>query len=323
MPPDAGSLVDTHAHFVTADYVAAAQAAGSEVPDQMSAWPTWSAAEHLALMDECGVARSVLSISSPGVYFGNTDDATDLARAVNETASSLQREHPQRFGFFASLPLPDVDAAVREAVRALDALGAAGFCLMSNTGGMYLGDRSIEPLWRLLHDREAVVFVHPTAPPNAEQVSPTRPYPMLEFIFDEARTVADLLFADVLERHPGIRFVISHSGGALPVLMERMDLFYGNADVAGRADRAGKLQTLLSQLWFDCAGTPLPHALPALVAAVGTERLLFGSDYCFTRPKVVAQHARRLNEDEVPWLDLMTTAGERLFQQHLSSGDRE
>ena len=316
MPSTPGDLVDTHAHFVTAEYVAAAQAAGMSVPDQMPAWPTWSAEEHLALMDECGIARSILSISSPGVYFNSTDDAIDLSRTVNDAASSVQREHPQRFGFFASLPLPDVEAAMSEAVRALDRLGAAGFCLMSNTGGVYLGDPSLEPLWRLLDERQAVVFIHPTAPPNADTVSPSRPYPMIEFIFDEARTVVDLLFADVLERHRGIRFVISHSGGALPVLMERIDLFYGNADVAGRDDRAGKLQTLMSSLWFDCAGTPLPRALPALVSAVGRERILFGSDYCFTSPQVVARHVRGLHQDEPPWLNTMATASRRLLRQH-------
>ncbi len=306
-------LIDTHAHFVTAEYVAAAQAAGFDVPDQMPAWPTWSPNEHLALMDTCGIDRSILSISSPGVYFGDIDDAIDLARNVNDSASSIQREHPTRFGFFAALPLPDVDAALVEAVRALDRLDAAGFCLMSNVGGLYLGHSSLEPLWQLLAERQAVVFIHPTAPPNVREVSPSRPFPMIEFIFDEARTVVDLLFADVLTRHPDIHFVISHSGGAIPVLMERIDLFYGNTAVAGTPDRTGRLPALLSGLWFDCAGTPLPHALPALSKAVGRERLLFGSDYCFTSPAGVTEHVRQLGADAQPWLESMVSAGQRLL----------
>lgn len=309
------ALVDTHAHFVFDEYVTAAERAGHLVPDRMPGWPTWSAEEHLALMDEAGVARAVLSLSSPGVCFGTAGETVALARAVNEFAAAQVRAHPGRFGFFASLPLPYVDDAVTEAGHALDALGAEGFCLMSNTDGVYLGDERYERLWALLDERRAIVFVHPTAPPNAGQVSPVRPYPMIEFVFDEARTVTDLLFAGVLRRFPGIRFIVSHSGGALPVLLERIDLFFSDPGLGGDAARAGTIRELVSGLWFDCAGTPLPFGLPALARVVGRERLLFGTDYCFTRPPAVARHVAALAGDpaEGRWLDLMAENAGRLF----------
>ncbi|WP_113702937.1 amidohydrolase family protein [Nonomuraea lactucae] len=308
-------LVDTHAHFVFDEYVAAARRAGHLVPDRMPAWPEWSAAEHIALMDEVGVARAVLSLSSPGVRFGPANETAGLARQVNEFAAAQVRAHPSRFGFFASLPLPDVDAAVAEAKFALDALGAEGFCVMSNADGVYLGDERYERLWALLDERCAIVFVHPTAPPDAERLSFDRPYPMLEFVFDEARTVTDLLFAGVLGRFPEIRFVVSHSGGALPVLLERIDLFFSGPELGGDPARAGTIHDLVARLWFDCAGTPLPFGLPALARVVGHERLLYGSDYCFTRPSEVARQMAALAGDpsEPSWLDLMAAHAGRLL----------
>ncbi|MEV5409741.1 amidohydrolase family protein [Thermopolyspora sp. NPDC052614] len=308
-------LVDTHAHFLFDEYVTAAQQAGHVVPDRMPGWPTWSAEEHIALMDEAGVERAVLSLSSPGVTFGGPGERAALARAVNEFGAAQVKAHPARFGFFASLPMPYADEAVEEARHALDVLGASGFCLMSNANGVYLGDERFERLWALLDEREAVVFIHPTAPANAELVSPDRPYPMIEFIFDEARTVVDLLFADVLTRFPRIRFVISHSGGALPVLLERIDLFFSTPAMGGDASRDGRIRELVGGLWFDCAGTPLPFGLPALARVVGHERLLYGSDYCFTPPPAVLRQVRGLADDnsDPRWLELMAANAGRLF----------
>ncbi|GAA5040601.1 putative TIM-barrel fold metal-dependent hydrolase [Thermocatellispora tengchongensis] len=306
-------LVDTHAHFLFDEYVTAARRAGHGVPDRMPAWPVWSAEEHLALMDEAGVERAVLSLSSPGVCFGGPGERAALAREVNEFAAAQVAAHPARFGFFASLPLPYTDEAVAEARHALDVLGAAGFCVMSNADGVYLGDERFERLWALLDERGAVVFVHPTAPPNAALVSPARPYPMIEFVFDEARTVVDLLFAGILTRFPRIRFVVSHSGGALPVLLERIDLFFSDPELGGEAARAGTIRELVGRLWFDCAGTPLPFGLPALARVVGRERLLYGSDYCFTRPPAVLRHVAGLAGDGPRWLELMAANAGRLL----------
>ncbi|OLS98405.1 amidohydrolase [Pseudonocardia sp. CNS-004] len=279
-------LVHVHAHFLTETYVEAAVAAGHRTPDGMPAWPTWSVDEHLALMDSVGIGRSVLSISSPGVHFGDDAAARALARETNEFAATVVRDHPDRFGQFATLPLPDVPAAVAEAQYGLDVLGADGVAILSNGGGLYPGDPAMDPLLAELDRRAAIVFVHPTAPPNAALVARGRPLPLVEFLFDSARAAVDLVLTGRLQRYPRIRWVFTHDGGVLPLLTGRMDLFALHDPTSPVLDSAA----LLSRCWFDSAGTPLPAQLPALEAAVGTGRVVYGSDYCFTpAPAVKAQ----------------------------------
>jgi predicted TIM-barrel fold metal-dependent hydrolase len=141
-----GGLIDVHAHFLTESYLAAATATGHRTPDGMPGWPSWSAEAHLGLMDSAGIDRAVLSISSPGVHFGDDTAARELARETNEFAAAVARAHPGRFGHFAALPLPDVDGAVAETRYALDVLGADGVAILSNAHGHYPGDPVLEPL---------------------------------------------------------------------------------------------------------------------------------------------------------------------------------
>jgi predicted TIM-barrel fold metal-dependent hydrolase len=249
-------LVDVHAHFVTERYVAAATAAGHEHPDGMPGWPQWSTAAHLDLMDRGQIQTSILSVSSPGTHFGDDRAARTLSREVNEFAARLRAAHPARFGRFASLPLPDIDGALYEIEYALETLNADGFALESNHRGAYLGDDRYEPVWAELDRRRAMVFVHPTSPPNATAVSLGRPRPMLEFLFDSARAASDLVFTGTLLRYPRIQWIFSHGGGVPTLLVDRMELFRGTLpsngfDPAATASVADQLR----MLWFDMAGT--------------------------------------------------------------------
>ena len=278
-------LVDVHSHFVTPDYVEAARAAGHTRPDGMPGYPDWSADRHLRLMDEHGIRVSVLSLSSPGTHFGDDADARALSRRVNEFAAEVVRDRPDRFGHFASLPLPDVDGALAELTYALDELAGFGVVVETNAHGRYLGHPDFTPLWEELDRRGGVVFVHPTSPPAFEQVALDRPRPMLEFVFDSTRTVSDLVFGGVLQRYPRIQWIVTHGGGALPLLADRIQLF--RSTFLGD-DTARPASQLVGELWFDMAGTPFPNQVPALVRMVGTSRLLYGSDYCWTPAAAVA-----------------------------------
>ncbi|MFH8802122.1 amidohydrolase family protein [Streptomyces sp. NPDC017936] len=309
-------LIDVHAHFVTDAYVAAARSAGIEHPDGMPGWPTWTAERHLDLMERSGIEKSYLSVSSPGVHFGDDGAARALAREVNAFGARVRAEHPRRFGHFASLPLPDVEGSLAEAAHALDELGADGVTVESNHHGRYLGDPRFEPLWEDLDRRGAVVFVHPTSPPHAEALSLNRPRPMLEFLFDTARTASDLLFRGVLLRRPRIRWVLTHGGGALPLLADRMELF--RTLLGGGPGDAPSAVEQLGRLWYDMAGTPFPRQIPALDAAFGTERLLYGSDYCWTPADTALAQVRSVDAAAQPsaggtWRDLTTRNARRLF----------
>ena len=309
-------LVDVHAHFLSARYLDAAVAAGHVVPDGMPGWPSWSADDHLSLMDRHGIAKSLLSVSSPGVHFGDDRAARFLARHVNEFGAEVVRIHPDRFGLFASLPLPDAESAIEEIGYVFDHLGAAGVAVESNAHGRYLGDPLFDPVWAELDRRHAVVFIHPTSPPNWQQVALGRPRPMLEFMFDTTRTVSDLLFAGTLERYRNVRVIIPHGGATLPLLGDRIELFrtlFDTADSGG----AGTTEDFLSCLWYDTAGTPFPIQVPTLQAAVGVEHLLYGSDFCFTPASGVADQIAAIDRAPTPagesWRTLTTRNAARLF----------
>ncbi|MGW1202316.1 amidohydrolase family protein [Streptomyces cyaneofuscatus] len=312
-------LIDVHAHFVTDGYVKAARSAGIAHPDGMPGWPAWSAEQHIALMARGGIEKSYLSVSSPGVHFGDDAAGRALAREVNEFGARVRTEHPRRFGHFASLPLPDVEGSLAEAAYALDVLGADGVTVETNHGGLYLGDARFEPLWEELDRRGALVFVHPTSPPHAEAIALGRPRPMLEFLFDTARTASDLLLRGVLGRHRRIRWVLTHGGGALPLLADRLELFRSLLG-DGPADPADSPSAVeeLGRLWYDMAGTPFPRQIPAFDAAFGTERLLYGSDHCWTPAEAVLAQIASVDSARPPaatdtWRDLTTRNALRLF----------
>ncbi|MEH0108820.1 amidohydrolase family protein [Tersicoccus sp. MR15.9] len=299
-------LIDVHAHFIPDWYADEARAAGHvESIDGMPGWPAWSEDAHLALMEANGIDRSLLSLSAPGLHFGDDAAAVSLARRTNDFAAEIASRRPDAFGVFASLPLPAVDASVAEAVRALDELGADGIAVKTNIHGAYLADPAFEPVWAALDERDAVVFVHPTAAPGAEVTTFGRPSPMLEYLLDTTRTFVDLAVSGVLERFLRIRWIAPHTGGVLPLVATRISMFQEAFGERLAGDRAAvgtdTLARLLPSLWFDLAGTPLPSAAPALVAAVGHDHLLYGSDWCFTPPPLVAAQIAGL---DAGWGDL-------------------
>lgn len=306
-------FIDVHAHFLPDFYIAAVGGA----PDGMPAWPPWNIDAHLAMMDEQRIRTSILSISSPGVHFGNDAAAAHLARQVNDYGAGLARERPQRFGHFASLPLPDVEVSLVELARALDELGSDGLAVETNTDGIYLGNARYEPLWAEAERRGAIIFVHPTSAPGGEKVSLGRAGAMLEFIFDSTRAASDLLLSGVLERYTRIRWIFTHGGGALPLMADRIELFRtvfpGERSMGGPSARQ-----LLSGLWYDLAGTPFPQQVPALVGAFGNQKVLYGSDFCFTPAVAVARQMRDVIAAVAPagsssWKDLTYRNALELF----------
>ncbi|MFC8143517.1 amidohydrolase family protein [Streptomyces paradoxus] len=312
-------LIDVHAHLLPDFYVQQATAAGHAHPDGMGGWPTWSVQAHLDLMDRNGIGTAMLSMSSPGVHFGDDKAARLLARRVNEYTAEVTRDHPGRFGNFASLPLPDVDGALEEITRAFDELGADGVALLTHTHGVYLGDARLDPVFAELDRRGAVVFLHPTSPVCWEQSALGRPRPMVEYIFDTARTVTDLVMAGVLTRHPNMRVIVPHCGGAIPVLADRINEFMKLFVPSEKAPSLDAVQQLRA-LYYDMAGTAFPRQVPALLKLVGPDHVLFGSDYCWTPSPLADAHIAAIDAAEPPvegatWRSLTTTNAQRLFPE--------
>ena len=310
-------LIDVHAHLLPDFYVQQATAAGHAHPDGMGGWPTWSVQAHLDLMDRNGIDTAMLSMSSPGVHFGDDDAARLLARRVNEYTAELTRDHPGRFGNFVSLPLPDVDGSLEEIAFAFDELDADGVALLTHTHGVYLGDQRLDPVFAELDRRRAVVFLHPTSPVCWEQSALGRPRPMVEYIFDTARAVTDLVMAGVLTRHPNMQVIVPHGGGAVPVLADRINEFMRLFLTSEKSPSLDAVQQLQG-LYYDMAGTAFPRQVPALLKLVGPDRVLFGSDYCWTPPPLADAHIAAIDAAESPvegstWRSLTTANAKRLF----------
>jgi predicted TIM-barrel fold metal-dependent hydrolase len=277
--------LDVHAHYLPEPYRLALERAGHTRPDGMPQIPYWSAEAHVALMDRLGIAASLLSISTPGVHLAD-GAAPDLAREVNEAGRRAVVDHPGRFGLLGSLPLPDVDAAVGEIAHCVDNLDVDGFVLLTNVDGVYLGDASLDPVFRELDRRRARVLIHPTSPVCWEHTSFGRPRPMLEFLFDTTRAVVNLVLNGTVARSPNVRLIISHVGATLPVVADRVAAFALLLDVDPSVDVVRDL----ANLHFDLAGTPIPRQLDALLALTTLDHLHYGSDFPFT-PDFVAEMA--------------------------------
>ncbi|MER8155446.1 amidohydrolase family protein [Streptomyces sp. NPDC094472] len=267
--------IDVHQHIVPPIWASTLAAHGLD----SGGWaiPAWSPTSAIAMMDQQGIATGVLSVTSPGIHLGSDAQARDLARAVNEYGAEVVRDHPGRFGHFASVPLPDVDAALTETAHALDTLGADGVVLMSNAHGRYLGDPDFEPLWAEIDRRGATVFVHPAQPPMP--LLPGTPAPLADYVFDTTRTALNLVLNGVMSRYPDMRVILSHGGGFLPYAAYR---FSGlTSTVVDRERNAEDILRDLKRFYFDTALSASPSALPALLAFAEPGHVLYGSDWPF------------------------------------------
>jgi len=238
--------------------------------------PQWSPEISIEAMDRNGIGAAIASISAPGVWFGNVNESCKLARLCNEYAADMKRNYSDRFGLFASLPLPDIDASLREIDYALGALGAEGVALMTNYDGKYPGEPHFLPIFDELNRREAVVFVHPTAP-QYRNCLPEIPIPTLEFPFETTRAITSLLYSGTLARCRDIRFVFSHAGGTVPFLAERI----ARLTVLPKFKSAFPDGVLaeLARLYFDTALSANLLAFDSLRRLARLEHVLFGSDY--------------------------------------------
>lgn len=264
----------------------------------------WNVESHLALMKKFNISKSILSISSPGTSLtpGDNAAARSLTRQCNDYASKLCAQHSS-LGFWASLPLPNVEDALKELTYALDTLKADGVTMESNHHGTYLGDSSLATVFDELNRRHARVFIHPTSPcmkschghgPTPAATLTQFPNPMFEFMFDTVRAVINLFYTGTIARCPNIIFIIPHAGAALPPIIERFTAFSSLIGGAQTISTEDVKDAFANQFYFDLAGCPFPDQIWGLLRYVGTARLLYGSDYPFTPQPAVAMLAMRM-----------------------------
>lgn len=256
--------------------------------------PVWTPSQSIDIMDQIGTETALVSLSAPGVYFGDVQEACRLARQCNEYTAEMRQNFPNRFGFFAVLPMPLTQEACAEAIYALEVLKADGIVLLGSTNGIFLGDSRFEELMFELNKRKAIVFIHPNLHETSENLGLTTPGFILEFLPDTTRAAVNLITSGVMERYPDIQFILAHAGGFLPYIAWRVSL--GNLMTEMNKNAPQGIMTYIKRFYFDTALSPSPYAMSALKELVGSERILFGSDFPFAPAPVSHMEVQTLGE---------------------------
>lgn len=328
-------LIDVHHHIIPKIYLDSLSK--KEIKKSLGVrFPDWDPLQAIGEMDRNGIVTSVISISAPGVYFPDIKSpgefAIDLSKEMNDTCADLIDEYPGRFGAFGTLPLPDVDAAVKELSYAIDSLKLDGVILLSNYDGYYLGDPRFDKLFSELNRRKAVVFIHPATPPGIEKSHFGVPDTLMDVCFDTTRTAYSLMLNGTLRRYPDVRFILAHAGGGYSIYgckgqHHLFDLHeypwcdpYCSKGVSIATALVPRLKEsvpeslefylqieknlpegpdhYLKRFYYDTALSASPHAFASLQTIVDSSHIVFGSDYVFATPAAIPLTIKGLKEYE-------------------------
>jgi 6-methylsalicylate decarboxylase len=236
--------------------------------------------------------RTAITSLTPRVILKNMHRLREVARICNEFQARMSLEHPGRFGSFALLPLPDVDGALEEITYALDILHLDGVGLFSSVNDRYLGDPLFDPVFDELNRRNAVVFIHPTHCEAPGETNLGAPPFVVEYVFDTTRAIVNLVFTGTLRRCPDIRVIVSHGGGAVPYLAQRISMLEGHR----KAPEVAEVIPQLQALYYEIASTTAGYALHSLQELADPNHILWGSDLPFV-------YGERLQEEVDHWAE--------------------
>ena len=280
----ARNIIDVHAHYQPPAIRAL------NLPGPMNAWDLQKQIED---MDAAGVSRAMLSVTTPGVP-ATGEVGRHIARDSNEYAATLAADHGRRFGFFACVPMDDMDAALNEVAHGLDVLKAQGVGLFTSYSGRWLGDTGFDPLFAELERRRAIVFVHPTSAACCTRLIPEVADTIIEYGTDTTRAIASYVFRGAARRFPNVRMIWSHSGGTMPYLIERFD--GADRSAAAREQEPDGFRASIGRFWYDVAQSSNAVTTKALRSVVPMERIVFGTDYPF---RTSIEHVRALETAKV------------------------
>ncbi len=285
----AQGVIDVHSHIITPEFISSLEQE-NRLMDEGFPLPKYDVNAHLKWMDEAGVQTSILTLAAPQPSSALT------IRQTNETAAKLKREHHGRYLFCAALPLPDVNAAIREAIYALDTLKADGIKLATNVQGQYLGAPELDTLFSVLNERKAVVILHPHRPdPVNRQVMHQTPLAMQEYLSETTRAVSNMITSNVLARYPQVKVVVPHCGAYLPLAVPRMKSL---TPVMQANQMVGKIdwEANLAALYYDLAGAHSPEVIRMMLTITTPDHLLYGSDYPYVAPQVLTASLARMKQ---------------------------
>ena len=297
-------VIDMHSHIITPEFLSCLETEG-KLMDEGFPLPQYEAKAHLRWMDEAGVQTSVLTLAAP------QPSSPAIIRKANESAARLKEQHPGRFLFCAALPLPNVEAAIREAIYALDTLKADGIKLATNVEGQYLGAPELDTLFSVLNERKALIILHPHRPEpvNADVMRQT-PLAMQEYLSETTRAVSNMISRNVLARFSELKVSVPHCGAYLPLSVPRMKSL---TPVMQANKMVGEIdwEKNLAALYYDLAGAHSPEVIRMMLSITTPDHLLYGSDYPYVSPKVLSVGLQRMKQylttepDLAPYKDMI------------------
>jgi predicted TIM-barrel fold metal-dependent hydrolase len=278
--------IDVHFHHVPPFYSEAVYEAGRG--PAIGRYPEWTPQLALELMDRYGIEIALTSLAQPGVGFGTPASAQALARRCNDYAAELVARWPKRFGAFATVPMWSTQGAIDEIARCLEELAFDGVSLFASYEEKFLGDPWFDPVLDVLNARGAVVFVHPGLHPSSKGLALPWPGFMMEYLFDTTRAVVNLIFSGAIERFPRVQFILPHAGGLAPYFAWRLSV---SPMIDKRLPQLSRDQVFagLAHFWYDNALSPGEQTFGALDHVARPERVVFGTDYPFANPSVIAE----------------------------------
>ena len=290
-----GGLVDFHHHVIP-------PALNKELADSLGAggtsrlrMPAWSRDGMLSFMDDNSIGTAISSVAV-NVASADTAGTVKMVRECNDFLAGLVRDRPDRFGGFGLLPLPFVQESIAEIDHVLDDLGLDGVLLSTNYTGTYLGDPAFDAVFEALERRGALVFVHPTASPDAVAHTLGIPDFVIDYVADTTRAIARLQYTNTFARTPSVRYIFSHAGGTVPFIVQRFDLLDATQVVPGGENR-GKARDQFRRLHFDTALAYQKPVLSLTSDVIGTTQLVFGSDHPYSM-EMAAGAATAINSDD-------------------------
>jgi predicted TIM-barrel fold metal-dependent hydrolase len=277
-------VIDVHAHYQPPAF----RAMG--MPGPMNAW---NLQRHIDEMGAAGVARSLLSITTPGVP-ATGEKARGLAREANEYAAKLAHDDPARFASFLCLPMDDIDSALKELTYGFDVLKARGVGLFTSYGPRWLGETWFDPLFAELDRRNAIAYIHPTSAACCTRLIQEVPDTLIEYGTDTTRAIASYVYRGAARRFPRVRMIWSHAGGTMPFLIERFD--GADRGEAAKAQAPAGFRASVANFFFDVAQASNVVAMRALRGVVPVDRIVFGTDFPFRTP---LEHVNALEAGQV------------------------
>ena len=310
-------IFDVHTHYFPKRYLDALEGVGkpdiNESRVQRDAGAEQSQLDaRIAMMDTAGVDYHVLSPAGQLPYFARKDDSIRTARLANDLFAEFVSKKPDRLAAFAVTPLPHVDAALQELTRALDDLKMAGAVIGSSVLGKSIADPSFDPFYEELNRRGAVLYVHPSGlGAESPLISPHAMTWVIGAPIEDTVAAFHLIVRGIPSRYPNIKIIISHIGGAMPILLGRLDFLYRD-EVPQTPELPSKAA---SRMWYDTVGHDDPIAIRSAWEAFGPHRLVYGSDYPYQLDAAYTRSVQYIRKSGIPAtdVDIILSTGDELF----------